>query len=138
MTAELPLWTLMNAVARGRGLAGEWGSAAFDALSPALRPPSLLTWGLRPAITSPLLPAGSGMGHGCPTTDAFPVPTLPRSGPRLPRPHDARAPAAHGGDLTLDRGGRHPGCGEEGGRPGQPAAQPGGADGDSREEAGRL
>ena len=119
-------------------MAGERGSAAFDALSPALRPPSLLTRGLMPAVTSPPLPAGSGMGHGCPATDAFPVPALPRSGPRLSRPHDARAPAAHGGDLALDRGGRHPGRGEEGGRPGQPAAQPGGPDGDGREEAGRL
>nr|XP_031311461.1 zinc finger protein 212 isoform X8 [Camelus dromedarius] len=42
------------------------------------------------------------------------------------------------GDLTLDRGGCHPGRGEEDGVPGRPAAELGGANGDSREEAGRL
>ncbi|XP_059789114.1 zinc finger protein 212 isoform X2 [Balaenoptera ricei] len=40
--------------------------------------------------------------------------------------------------LTLDSGGRYSSCGEEDGVPGRPAAEPGGPDGDGREEAGRL
>ncbi|ELW72847.1 Zinc finger protein 282 [Tupaia chinensis] len=35
-------------------------------------------------------------------------------------PGSAPGGVAHGRDLALDRGGRHSGCGEEGGRPGQP------------------
>ena len=69
---------------RGRGLAGERDSAAFDELSPALRPPCLLTQGLIPAVTFSLLAQAQEWDMDARRPMPFQFPPFPDRAPVFP------------------------------------------------------